>query len=86
MDGERRGSERRRVLKRARIVFRNGHGAIDCVLLDISSGGAKLRGPGLLMVPDRFELRIENGPSHSVAVCFRGPDTAGVRFLPAEAA
>jgi hypothetical protein len=81
MGEERRRSERRRVLRRGRIVFRKGHGAIDCVLLDISTGGARLRAPGALMLPDRFELRIEDGQGREVAVCHRGPDVTGVRFL-----
>ncbi len=86
MDVERRRFERKRVLRRGKIVFRNGHGAIDCVLLDISAGGARLRAPGILAIPAQFELRVENGPTYDVAVCFRSPDTTGVRFLEAHAA
>lgn len=83
MDGERRRHERRRVLRRGKIVFRKGHSAIDCVLLDLSDGGARLRAPGLIAIPERFELRIENGPAYEAAVAFRSHETAGVRFLDA---
>ncbi|MBP7000577.1 PilZ domain-containing protein [Amaricoccus sp.] len=81
MGEERRQAERRRMLRRGRIVFRKGHGVIDCVVLDISSGGARLRAPAALMIPDRFQLRIDDGSSYEVAVCHRGEGIAGVRFL-----
>ena len=81
MSDERRKSERKRVLRRGKIVFRNGHSVIDCVLLDLSDGGAKLKSPGLIALPERFELRIENGPSYDVIVTFQNFEMAGVRFL-----
>jgi len=80
---ERRRHERRRVLRRARIVFRNGHSTVDCVLLDLSDGGARLKASGLLALPERFELRIENGPSYLAAVAYRHLEATGVRFLEA---
>lgn len=80
---ERRRTLRRRVLRRGKIVFRKGHSVIDCILLDLSDGGARLRAPGLIALPERFELRIENGPSYEVTVAFRTFDVAGVRFLDA---
>ncbi|MBA3324380.1 MAG: PilZ domain-containing protein [Rhodobacteraceae bacterium] len=83
MVGERRKIERKCVLRRARIVFRKGHSVIDCVLLDLSASGARLRASGLIALPERFELRIENGPSHAVEVAFRDFETTGVRFLDA---
>ena len=80
---ERRKTERRRVLRRGKIVFRRGHSAIDCVVLDLSDGGARLKAPGLIALPEQFELRFENGPSYEVALAFRTFETAGVRFLDA---
>lgn len=81
MIDERRRHQRKRVLRRAKVVFRGGHSAVDVVLLDLSDGGARFRSPGLLAIPDRFELRIENGPIYHAAVAFRSPDATGVRFL-----
>jgi hypothetical protein len=80
---DRRKFERKRVLRRGRIVFRKGYGVIDCVVLDLSAGGARLSTPGLLAMPERFELRLENGPSYAVEVVSRGLETTGVRFLDA---
>ncbi len=78
---ERRKSPRRRVLRRGRIVYRRGHGAIDCVILDLGDGGARLRLNGLICLPGAFELRLETGASHPAEVCYRGLDATGVRFL-----
>lgn len=83
MEEDRRKFERKRVLRRGRIVFRKGHGVIDCVVLDLSAGGARLRAPGLIAVPDHFELRLENGSSYAVEVVTRGFETTGVRFVDA---
>lgn len=80
---DRRKAERKRMLRRGRIVFRKGYGVIDCVLLDLSETGARLRAPGLLALPDQFELRIEHGPSYVVELAFRNLETVGVRFLAA---
>lgn len=77
---DRRIHRRARVLKRAKIVFRKGYSVLDCVVLDLSPGGARLKLGALLGVPDHFELRIENGPAHAVAVSYRTPEVTGVRF------
>lgn len=81
MNEDRRKSERRRVLRRGRIVFRKGHSAIDCVLMNLSDHGACLRGPAMLVVPKHFELRIENGPSYDVETAHRSAEIIGVRFV-----
>jgi hypothetical protein len=80
MSAERRTRARARVLKRARIVYRGGQAAVGCTVLDLSSGGARLKIGDWLGIPDRFELRIENGPTRVAAVCRRDAEIAGVRF------
>ena len=81
MLNNRRSSQRHRVLRRGSIVFHKGHSAIDCVLLDLSAGGAKLRVGQWLGMPNRFELRIENGLSREAEVRFRELDIACVEFV-----
>lgn len=81
MDEERRGSTRARLLRRARIVFQRGYSSIDCVVLDLSAGGAKLKLCGPLGLPDRFELRFDNGLRRAVEVRHRGVETTGVAFI-----
>lgn len=80
---DRRHHQRARVLRRAKIVFNRGYGALDCVLLDLSPGGARLKLHSLFGVPDRFELRIENGPAYAATVRYRETAAAGISFEPA---
>lgn len=86
MSAERRQHERAHVLRRARIVYRRGWSTLDCVVLDLSSGGARLKVGALLGFPDRFELRVENGPVREAVVRYRGADVAGVEFVDDRAA
>ena len=86
MSADRRQSPRAHVLRRASIVFRRGHSAIDCIVLDISSGGARLRVSDWLGLPDSFELRIERGLAHEVRVRHRAMEFAGVEFVDRHAA
>jgi hypothetical protein len=83
---EKRQHPRSHVLRRARIVFRRGFSTIDCVVLDLSAGGARLKVDEWLGMPDRFELRIENGPRREAEVRFRDMEMTGVRFTDSVAA
>ena len=78
---ERRQHPRSHVLRRARIVFRRGFSTLDCVVLDLSPGGARLKVGEWLGLPDRFELRIDNGPTHEVEVRHRSMQMTGVQFV-----
>jgi hypothetical protein len=82
MSSERRTTQRSRVLRRGQIVFRSGHAAIDCILLDLSEDGAQLRLDNWLALPRKFELRIETGPSRQAEVCYRATERTGIRFVP----
>ena len=77
---DRRISTRRRVLRRASIVFGKGQSVIACVMLDVSAGGARLKVGEWLTLPDRFELRIENGPRREAEVRFRAMEMTGIEF------
>lgn len=78
---DKRRHPRAHVLKRARIVFSRGHSTLDCILLDLSPGGARIRVDEWLALPERFELRIENGPRREAEVRYRAMETTGIRFL-----
>jgi hypothetical protein len=86
MTADRRQTFRAHVLRRARIVFRRGHSALDCIVLDLSPGGARLKVAEWLGLPDSFELRIENGPVHEVRVRHRAMEMTGVEFVDRRAA
>lgn len=81
MNADRRQHERAHVLKRARMVYRRGWSSLDCVVLDLSPGGARIRVGALLGLPDRFELRFADGPVREAVVRYRGVDEAGVAFV-----
>lgn len=81
MAAERRSTSRQRVLRRGNIYYGNGRSSVRCVVLDLSGGGARIRVDGWLGVPDRFDLRIENGPSQIAELRYRDADAAGVRFI-----
>lgn len=53
-----RAHERERVLLPAKIIFNNKQSIFDCVVKDISSGGARLSVTSCLGIPDHFMLLI----------------------------
>jgi two-component system cell cycle response regulator len=78
---ERRGSERRRVVRAAEIIVDGEAGAISCVMIDISKTGARLRTPDGVSVPDRFRLSVEAmGIAASCEVRWRRANEIGVQF------
>jgi hypothetical protein len=83
---EQRHHARAHVLRRGRIVFRRGYAAIDCVVLDVSPEGARLRVGAWLDLPERFELRIESGGTHEARVRYRRLEEIGVQFVEDRAA
>jgi hypothetical protein len=54
---ERRRSARMRVLKEGRVLL-GDHVAVDCIVRDISAGGARLEFDGPIDLPAAFRLRI----------------------------
>jgi hypothetical protein len=81
MSLERRKHPRSHVLRRGQVVFRDGYSVLDCVLLDLSPGGAQLRVDNWLTLPQRFEVRIKGGPRHLAEVRHRNMERTGVRFI-----
>jgi hypothetical protein len=84
MSANRREEPRNRLLQRGRIVLNGGFTSVDCVVMDISMHGARLKVADFLGLPDRFELRLPNLPPRVVELRYRGGDGAlGVRFVDA---
>ena len=86
MAGEQRHHVRAHILRRGKIVFRRGYGAIDCVVLDVSPQGARLRVGSWLGLPESFQLRIENGAVHEARVRYRNVEEIGVQYVDGQAA
>jgi hypothetical protein len=55
----RRREVRTGVLKRAKITF--GRSVIDCIVIDVSSGGARVRTEVVTAVPEQVVLRFSGG-------------------------
>ena len=85
IDGEvfadRRQGDRRRVLKGARLTFNKGYGAFECVVRNLSEGGARLSLGDTSAVPSQFDLLItgEDAP-RPATVRWREMTALGVSF------
>jgi hypothetical protein len=79
---ERRRSVRHRTLKGGRILFDGGSSSRDCVIRDISDGGAKLCFPSVVGIPSELLLAFDDGrPSRECFSKWRRPTAMGVEFL-----
>lgn len=72
---------RRRVLKGARIVFNNGHSAINVVVRDMSQTGARVTLENTQGVPDAVVLVLDDGSSFNCNVARRQLTELGLHFL-----
>ena len=77
---ERRTLDRRKMLGSGVISFAGGNCAMDCVVLDWSEGGARIRPADALSCPDEFHLATKEGGRVECQVVWRQSDLIGVRF------
>jgi hypothetical protein len=78
---ERRVKPRRRTLKQAQLIFRDGHCLIDCTVLDMSESGARLKPLEPMSCPDEFDLKLKYGPRRPCEVVWQKGGVLGVRFV-----
>jgi hypothetical protein len=78
---DRRDGSRQRVLKKALIVFNNGHSTVGCHILDISEVGAKLLPTDVASCPREFALKSLTGEPRQCEVIWCRGGALGVRFL-----
>ena len=77
----RRRAERARTLKRARIILNHGYSVFDCMIRNLSDGGAMLQMADQLGVPDHFELAIGHARHGNLCtVRWRNEAARGVSF------
>ena len=82
-----RKSVRGRSYLGGRMVFNRGYSTMDCLVLNLSSEGAKLTFTNTVTVPGEFDLTIEQkGGSRKARMIWRRQDEVGVRFVENEAA
>lgn len=70
-----------RAFLQARIVFNNGMSTLDCLIRDLSEGGAKLKMSDSVALPDRFDLYIvKKDETRRAKLQWRAGDEIGVAF------
>jgi len=76
----RRKVERDRCFKFSHVVFDGGRSSADCVVRDVSDGGARLVFEETLGVPSAFVLVDSHGNEHGCLVRWRSDYALGVEF------
>jgi hypothetical protein len=74
----RRREQRTGVIKRAKILF--GRAAIDCVVVDVSEGGARVRTDVVVPIPKRVVLRFSGGGAYVAEVQWALGTEVGFQF------
>jgi hypothetical protein len=87
--GGRRPGLRKSMLKGAKLLFNES--VVDCLVLNISETGARVRTAAVVPIPDRIRLRLNDGATFSAAVRWTRGMEFGVAFdgpasLPEESA
>jgi hypothetical protein len=79
---ERRAHQRHRVLKPVKAVFNVNQSVLDCVMRDVSIGGARLHCAQPMQLPEQFQLIfVAEREMRDVRVAWRKHDQLGVVFL-----
>lgn len=76
--GDKRREGRKAFLKRAQVVFEGA--AIDCIVENMSSSGARVRFGHPIALPEVLALRFHDGTSHPVRRCWARGEVAGLEF------
>jgi hypothetical protein len=78
---EHRNATRHRTFKGARIAFKDHGAAIDCVVRNLSDGGARLKVESPIGISETFDLVFEDDQSvRSCRVVWRKDTQIGVKF------
>jgi len=77
---DRRREKRERTLKFGKIVYAGSSCIMDCTLLDITEGGARLKPADIMICPEEFVLKIQYGETKNCEVRWRKGTELGVRF------
>lgn len=75
---------RRRVLRRAKLVYNNGTCTLDCEIRDISDGGCRVRLGSPILLPKFLELHIQGDAlERKCEIRWRSTKELGLLFLTA---
>ena len=85
--GERRHAGRRKSFLRGLVYFDNKHGALSCLVRDLSDEGARIIFSENVTVPETFDLHIlQKNQTLRARVTWRRGDEIGLGFPAADAA
>ncbi len=77
----RRCERRTRVFKRGRIILNDGFSTIDCLVRDISPGGARVTVDGSLALPERFSFELaDSGTVREAIRRWQRGNSIGLKF------
>jgi hypothetical protein len=76
-----RAHQRSRAFLGAKIVFNDRNSTFDCVIREISEGGAMIKVENALATPDHFTLLLSDGRRYECEVRWRRINSIGVQFL-----
>ena len=77
---EKRLAPRRNTMIEARIAFDGGRGRVDCIIRNLSEGGAKLEVASVKSIPNSFDLIAPGHRPHACRVAWRALKEVGVEF------
>ena len=80
-EGIRRQHERMRTLKSGKIIYNNSNCVADCLILNLSDGGAALLTADFFDVPTDLVLKLGHGKTYDCEVCWQHGKKLGVRFI-----
>lgn len=80
-DDEHRREQRQKTLKHGEIVFGRQQCLMQCVIMDLSPHGAKLKPDDPINCPSRFRLHIGDDNTHLCEIAWRRGAFVGARFL-----
>jgi hypothetical protein len=78
---DQRLSPRRNVTIPATVVFDGGRRRVDCIIRNLSEGGAKLEVPSVGGLPNTFEVVVKGMRPHGCRVAWRTLREVGVEFI-----
>ena len=79
---EKRLSPRRNTMMIATIVYDGGQTRMDCVIRNLSDGGAKLEVSTVRGIPASFDLLVPRHRPQHCRVAWRALKELGVQFIP----
>jgi len=78
---DRRASPRKKTNAVGKVIFNDSSSLLDCTILDLSDGGAKLEFSSRQVLPRTFILQLSSGSVTRCEVRWAKDNFFGVRFL-----